>query len=183
MRIQWVACEGGLPWWLSDKESTCSAGDAGSIPGLGRSPGGGNGNPLQYSTLGNAMDRGAWQATVHRVSKESDTTERLNNDLFLKCFVPFWHGAYSFIWRNSNPSITKSLQAQIFLSCEPNSVPYSIQCMSVLTKEKNEHLSRLHFHFLVCSSPDIHRNCNSATFTETMNSFFWRQQNLLKLQK
>ena len=43
--------------------------DAGSIPGSGRSPGEGNGNPLQYSCLGNSMDRGAWQATVHRVTK------------------------------------------------------------------------------------------------------------------
>ena len=43
--------------------------DAGSIPGLGRYPGGGNGNPLQYSCLGNPMDRGAWQATVLEVAK------------------------------------------------------------------------------------------------------------------
>jgi len=43
--------------------------DAGSIPGSGRSPGEGNGNPLQYSCLGNPMDRGAWQATVHGVTK------------------------------------------------------------------------------------------------------------------
>ena len=43
--------------------------DAGSIPGSERSPGGGNGNPLQYSCLGNPMDRGAWWATVHRVAK------------------------------------------------------------------------------------------------------------------
>ena len=43
--------------------------DTGSIPGLGRSPGGGHGNPLQYSCLENPMDRGAWRATVHRVSK------------------------------------------------------------------------------------------------------------------
>ena len=44
-------------------------GDMGSIPGLGRSPGGGNGNPLQFSCLGNPMDRGAWQATVHGPTK------------------------------------------------------------------------------------------------------------------
>ena len=44
--------------------------DAGSIPGLGRFPGEGNGNAMQYSCLGNSMDRGAWQATVHGVSKE-----------------------------------------------------------------------------------------------------------------
>jgi len=51
--------------------------DAGSIPGLGRSPGGGHGNPLQYSCLENPMDRGAWRATVHRVT-ESDMTEQLS---------------------------------------------------------------------------------------------------------
>ena len=49
--------------------------DASSIPGLGRSPGGGNGNPLQYSYLENPMDRGAWQATVHGGRKESNMTE------------------------------------------------------------------------------------------------------------
>ena len=62
-----------------------SAGDLGSIPGLGRSPGGGNGNPLQYSCLENCMDRGAWRATVHGVPKELDTTQQLkNNNQILK---------------------------------------------------------------------------------------------------
>ena len=54
------------------KESACNAGasgDADSIPGLGRSPGGEHGNPLQYSCLENPLDRGAWQATVHGVAK------------------------------------------------------------------------------------------------------------------
>ena len=60
---------GGLPWWLNGKEYTCSAGDTGSIPGSGRSPGGGHGNPLQYSCLENPMDTGAWRATVHGVEK------------------------------------------------------------------------------------------------------------------
>ena len=49
----------GLPWWLSGKKSACIAGDPGLIPGLGRSPGGGHGNPLQYSCLEKSMDRGA----------------------------------------------------------------------------------------------------------------------------
>ena len=57
-------------WWLSGKESACQAGDAGSVPGLGRSLGGGNGNPLQYSCLENPMDRGSWRAIVHRCAKE-----------------------------------------------------------------------------------------------------------------
>ena len=60
------------------KESACKAGDQGSIPGSGRSPGEGNGNPVQDSCLENPMDGGAWWATVHKVAKESDTTERLN---------------------------------------------------------------------------------------------------------
>ena len=51
------------------KESTCNVGDPGSIPGLGRSPGEGNGNPLQYYCLENSTDRGAWWATVHGVAK------------------------------------------------------------------------------------------------------------------
>ena len=59
--------------------SAGESGDLGSIPGPGRSPGGGNGNPLQYSCLENSMDRGAWRATVHRVAKESDMTWRLNH--------------------------------------------------------------------------------------------------------
>ena len=57
-------CVHGLPWWLSDKESVYNAGDEGSVPGLVRSPGEGNGNPLQYSWLENTMDRGAWWVTV-----------------------------------------------------------------------------------------------------------------------
>ena len=56
------------------KEYACNTGDTSSIPLSGRSPGGGNGNPLQYGCLGNPMDRGAWQATAHGVAKESDTT-------------------------------------------------------------------------------------------------------------
>ena len=56
------------------KNPSASAGDVGSILGLGRSLGGGNGNPLQYSSLKNSMDRGAWQVTIQGVTKESDMT-------------------------------------------------------------------------------------------------------------
>jgi len=59
----------GLSWWFSGKEFTCNTGDLSSIPGSGRSPGEANGNPLQYSCLGNFMDRGAWWATVNAVTK------------------------------------------------------------------------------------------------------------------
>ena len=56
------------------KNPPASTGDKASVPGLRRSLGEGNGNPLQYSCLGNSMDRGAWWATVHGVTKESDPT-------------------------------------------------------------------------------------------------------------
>ena len=59
----------GFPHSSVGKESTCDAGDPASIPGSGRSPGEGDGNPVQYSCLGNPMDRGAWQATVDGVAK------------------------------------------------------------------------------------------------------------------
>ena len=59
----------GFPGVSDDKESACNAVDLGSIPGSGRSPAGGNGNPLRYSCLGNPMDRGAWWTTVHGVAK------------------------------------------------------------------------------------------------------------------
>ena len=58
-----------LPWWRRGKESACHAGDSSSIPGSGRSPGEGNGNPLQRSYLENPIDRGEWRATVHGVEK------------------------------------------------------------------------------------------------------------------
>ena len=67
----------GLPGGSDGKESARNVGDLGLIPGLGRSPREGNGNPLQYSGLENSMDRGTWQATVHGVTKSQDTTEQL----------------------------------------------------------------------------------------------------------
>ena len=71
----------GFPGGSDDKESTCRARDLGVIPGLGRSPGGGHGNPLQCSCLENPMDRGASRATVPGVS-QSDTTERLSTEQY-----------------------------------------------------------------------------------------------------
>ena len=59
----------GFPGGLDSKESACNVGDLGSIPGLGRSPGEGNGNPLQYSCQENPMDRGTWWAVVHGVTE------------------------------------------------------------------------------------------------------------------
>ena len=67
-----------LPWWFSSKESACNAGDLGSILGSGRSHGVENGNPFQHSCQKNPMDRGAWQATVHGVTKRQTRLKQLN---------------------------------------------------------------------------------------------------------
>ena len=75
--ISYLKVPTGLAWWSNDKESTCgsagkesacNAGDLSLIPGLGRSPGEGNDDPLQYCCLENFMDRGAWRAIVHGVA-------------------------------------------------------------------------------------------------------------------
>ena len=78
----------GLPRWLSSKECVCQYKRHGLIPGLGRSPGERNGNPLQYSCLGNPMDREAWWATVHGVAKSQTwfSAELSNNSLNLLVF-------------------------------------------------------------------------------------------------
>ena len=83
-----------IPRLLSGKEPACSAGDAGLILGSGRSPGEGNGDALPYSGLGNPMERGAWQATVHGVAKsptwlrtkqeqENEDTDRISPPVHL----------------------------------------------------------------------------------------------------
>ena len=80
----------GFPGGAEVKNSPANAGNArkaGAIPGLGRSPGEGNGNPLQYSCLENPMDEGAWWATVHRVTKSQTRLSDLTFTFIL------WHSA------------------------------------------------------------------------------------------
>ena len=87
-----VLCSMGFPPWLSIKESACSAGDWGSVPGLGGSPGGGFGNPLWCSCLENHMEIGAWWAIVHGIAKSRAQLKRLSmhklcNILFVSCLL------------------------------------------------------------------------------------------------
>ena len=72
--LNWTEFNTRLPYWLSGKESTANARDMVLHPGSGRSPGEGNGNPLQYYCLENSIDRGTLRATVHRLAKELDMT-------------------------------------------------------------------------------------------------------------
>ena len=69
MQMIWHIMTRDFAGGSDSKESTCNVGDLASVPGLGRSPGGGHGDPFQYSCPENPMDRGAWQATVHGVTK------------------------------------------------------------------------------------------------------------------
>ena len=82
----------GFPSGLSGKESACNAGDPGSIPGWGRSPGEGNSNPLEYSCLEKLMDREAWLATVHGVARELDKIYPLSKRGFYNDFCKFNRG-------------------------------------------------------------------------------------------
>ena len=89
----------GFPHSSVGKESANNAGDPGSIPGSGRSPGKGNGNPLHYSCLENPMDRGAWQAIVHGVA-------RVGHDLATKPLPPFSYWASQVALLVKNPPAT-----------------------------------------------------------------------------
>ena len=85
----------GFPGGSDSKESAYNVGDLGSIPGLGRTPGEGNGNPLQYSCLENSMYREAWQATVHGVTKSqtrlSDCAQHVTKSYIFNSFQPKSH--------------------------------------------------------------------------------------------
>ena len=85
----------GFPGGSEGKVSACNAGNLGSIPASGRSPGEGNGNPLQYSCLENSMDRGAWWATVHGVAKSqtrlSDFTFTFQGYIQFHLPIDFFH--------------------------------------------------------------------------------------------
>ena len=80
----------GFPGGSDGKESAYNARDPGSIPGSRRSPGEGNGSPLQYSCLENSTDRGAWQATVHGII-ESDMTKQLTLSFFMLFSILVYH--------------------------------------------------------------------------------------------
>ena len=105
---------GGFPGGLDDKESACNVGDQGSIPGSGRSPGEGNGNPLQYSCLENPMDGGRLAGYSPWDCKESGITEWLHFSFFCNILV---HGPhYRYCLSCDNNSNKKSLEKKILVA-------------------------------------------------------------------
>ena len=132
----------GLPCCISGNESACQAGDAGSIPGLGRSHVEGNGNPLQYSCLKNSMERGARWATVHGVTKSQTQlkwpssskglekgAEELENQL---CFIVL-HGICLLL---QSPACSKALIGDFYLcSCHLYRFPENLLFKILLWNE------------------------------------------------
>ena len=102
--------------------------DPGSIPGLRRSPRKGNSNPLQYYCLESPMDRGAWQATVHGVAKELDTTERLSTQHHTQSWGDCWRIRYKGIWVSLDQKVGSWLLLLLF-SPSGSSVPGTLQAI------------------------------------------------------
>ena len=100
----WVIFQ-GFPHCSDSEEFACNWGDLGSVPGSGSSLGEGNGNLHQYSCLENSRDRGAWQATVHGVTKESDMTERLTLSLPVFHCIHIFHIYHIYIYTIYTPYI------------------------------------------------------------------------------
>ena len=122
----------GFPGGSAGKESTCNVGDPGSIAGLGRSPGEGNGNPLQYPCLENPMDGGAWQATVLGITKSQTWMKRLT----LLPTPVFWSGEFRGLyspwgWKELDMTEQLSLSQHIsrtFSSCKTETLDLLNNC-------------------------------------------------------
>ena len=88
----------GLPWWFGSKESACNAGDPGSIPISGRSPGEGNGYPLQCSIVEDSMGREDWSAVAHEVSKSQTQLSNYHFHHIYRCTYTYLHYIYIYIY-------------------------------------------------------------------------------------
>ena len=128
----------GLPQWLRGKESACNAGDTGDlglIPGSERSPGAGNGNPLQYSCLENPMDRGAWRAILHRVAKSWTRLKWLS--VHARMYTHTWTCVCAsmcvvFWVKWESPGLTASRAVSVLLPTDP-ALLGKLSCLGMLS--------------------------------------------------
>ena len=129
-------------FWLSDKESVCNEGDAGnggSVPGLGRSPGGGHVNPLQYSCLENPMDREAWWATVHGVAESWTRLEQLSTHAPVCLSFHLFKGicvVSNFLWLQIKLLYAFDLEADLFASLCHTTVSALLIWVEILWEHK-----------------------------------------------
>ena len=112
------------------KESTCNAGDLGSIPGWGRSPGEGKGYPFQYSLLGNPVDQGAWRATTHRIAKRQTWLKPFSTHMYIKiphsfCATHINVVSHHVVWENQFWSYPECLRSWPFVQLECVSISMS----------------------------------------------------------
>ena len=110
----WWCCR-DFPGGSGGKASAYNAGDPGLIPGSGRSPGEGNGTPLQYSCLENPMDRGVWWATVHRATESRTWLSNFTFTFFLWCCK--WHYFTFFLWLNTPLYTYTTFSLSVHLGC------------------------------------------------------------------
>ena len=125
----------GFPGGSEVKASACKGGDLGSIPGLGRSPGEGNGNPLQYSCLQNPVDGGAWWAIVHRVAKSQTWLNDLTFTFTLIDIKHFRNGYTLHRLEKKRPNTSGADKSWIYFMILGSSV--------CLPSSKNKHLLRI----------------------------------------
>ena len=115
--------ESGLSQWPNDKESTCNAGatgDAGSIPKLGKIPGGGHGNTLQYSCWENPMDRGAWRAAIHGVAESGTTEVTEHTHGWIPLLSPQnYHSVANWLYSNIKEKVLKRREKFLFWEMRP----------------------------------------------------------------
>ena len=117
-----------LSRWLSGTGSACNAGDLGSIPGSGRCPGEGNGNPLQYSCLDNLMTRGAWWATVHGITKSQTWLSNKAHKNKIKKYY-----SKSLTWKKSHLWYSDILWFSTEGDFDPQRTPGNVRDISVTT--------------------------------------------------
>ena len=136
-------------------KSACDAGDLGLIPGLGRSSGVGNGNPLQYSCLGNPMDGGACQATVHGVTKSR--TQLSDFTFFFLYIYPFFFRFFSHIGYYKIFSRVSYAIQQVFNKLSaPFSFPSRVPIMQILSQRSLKLISFFSFSFFLFSLVVFH---------------------------
>ena len=129
-----------FPWWLSGKKSTCQCLPRQEITGSTHSSIG-NGNPLQHSCLENSTDRGTWQATVHGVAKESDTTYRLNNNKLLNITLYLHSERFIYLATFRLYKVTSVMSN----SLRPHGLPMDLQAPLSMGFSRQEHRSRWPF--------------------------------------